>query len=185
MSFQIFKSNLTRVMESEPASIDDFASAIVREYDSMIKRGTDLLNAVPIQKGNTEAMKSLLVAILNSNNVIQQGQIDIGKYGPAFQAYWTGAIGALFPPPAIPAPGTIQNIASNTHVIANPGSWTLKIPMPPTLSTKTFIDILALAAQVHLTTVQGLIVTTSLYPTAPAPTPGPGVVNWTSYNVPG
>ena len=185
MSFSVFKANLIRFMETEPQSLDDFASKIVTEYDAAVKRGTDLLNAVPIQKGNTEAMKSVLVGILTGNSAMQSGQTDIGKYGPAFQAYWTGAVGALFPPPAIPAPGTMQNIASTQHIIVNPGSWSLKIPTPPTLSTKTFVDLLALGAQVHLTTVQGLIITNSLYPTAPAPTPGPGVVNWTGYNIPG
>lgn len=184
MSYTVFKSNVLRSMESEPDSVRDFADILVREYDGLIKRGTDLLNQVPIQKGNTETMKSILVAILTSNSAIKSGQIDIGKFGPAFQAYWTGAIGALFPPPTIPAPGTMQNIASSTHIISNPGQWSIKLPLPPTLQIKTFIDILCLAIQVHLTTVQGLIITTSLYPTAPAPTPGPGVVNWTGFNVP-
>ena len=65
----------------------------------------------------------------------------------------------------------IQNIASNTHIIVNAGNWSTSFPTPPTNSISQFVDILTLGIQTHLTTVQGMIITTSLYPTALTPTP--------------
>ena len=83
------------------------------------------------------------------------------------------------------APGSFQNIVSNTHIIVNPGTWSSSIPTPPTTSPTAWIDPLTLGIITHLPTIQGLIVTTSLYPTAPTPTPAPGIINWTGYSIPG
>ena len=185
MSLSTFKSNLIRFMESEPQSSDDFAKTLTREYDLAVKRGGDLLNSVPLQKGNTEGMETILKLFLKSNMSKQSGVLDIQDWGFSFLTYWMPAQGALFPVPAIPAPGTIQNISSNTHILVNPGNWSTSFPTPPTNSISQFVDILTLGIQTHLTTVQGMIITTSLYPTAPAPTPGPGIINWTGYVIPG
>jgi len=38
--------------------------------------------------------------------------------------------------------------------------------------------------QVHLFSLKGMYMTTSLYPSAPAPIPGPGVLQWVGYSIP-
>ena len=52
----------------------------------------------------------------------------------------------------------------------------------PTDNTGLLVDEFIRYATQHLTTVTGIITTTSLYP--PLGTPGPGIVNWTGYTVP-
>ena len=185
MSLNVFKTQLLRYMQTEPETSDDFAEYLTSQYDAAVKRGYDTLNLVPIQTGNTNTMEAVLKALFKKNNTILSGVLTIADYGPAFQSYWTGAQGALFPLPVIPAPGSFQNIVSNTHIIVNPGVWSAVIPTPPTTSPTAWIDALTLGIITHLPTIQGLIVTTSLYPTAPAPTPAPGIINWTGYSIPG
>jgi len=185
MSLNLFKSNLIRYMSTEPDSSDDFAEYLTSQYDGAVKRGTDLLNAVPLQTGNTATMELILKGFFRMNNFKQSGTLNIQDWGPAFKAYWLGAQGGLFPPPAIPADGTIQNISSQVHLIINPGQWSTNITTPPTNSVKSFVDVLALAIVAHLMTVEGIIITTSLYPTAPTPLPWPGVRTWKGYQIPG
>jgi putative chitinase len=52
----------------------------------------------------------------------------------------------------------------------------------PTDNTGVIVDEFIRYATQHLTTVTGIISTTSLYP--PLGTPGPGIINWTGYTVP-
>jgi putative chitinase len=51
----------------------------------------------------------------------------------------------------------------------------------PTDNTGVIVDEFIRYATQHLTTVTGVISTTSLYP--PLGTPGPGIINWTGYTV--
>lgn len=51
----------------------------------------------------------------------------------------------------------------------------------PTKNTSLIVDDFISAAIQHLTTVSGIITTTSLYP--PASTPAPGIIQWTGYNI--
>ncbi len=53
----------------------------------------------------------------------------------------------------------------------------------PTNSTSLIVDDFINYATQHLTTVGGVISTISLYPAAPTPIPGPGVISWTGYTV--
>lgn len=184
MSLSTFKSNLIRYMSTEPESIDDFAKTLTREYDGAVKRGFDTLNSVPLQKGNTEGMETILKFYLKGNMYKKSGVLNIQEWGPAFITYWMPSQGALFPVPVIPAPGTMQNIASVSHLIVSPGVWSTAFPLPPTDSISNFVDILSLAIINHLTTIQGLIITNSLYPTAPTPIPGPGIIQWVGYTIP-
>ena len=39
-------------------------------------------------------------------------------------------------------------------------------------------------AKIHLFTLQGMFMTTSLYPSVPSPIPAPGVANWVAYMIP-
>ena len=48
-----------------------------------------------------------------------------------------------------------------------------------------FINSFVTAAQIHLTTVSGIINTISLYPAGPSTVPGPGVIVWNTFTVPG
>ena len=51
----------------------------------------------------------------------------------------------------------------------------------PNNNTEIIIDSFILMAKIHLTTVSGITITTSLYPGGFV---GPGIINWTGYNVP-
>ena len=52
----------------------------------------------------------------------------------------------------------------------------------PTDNSELFLDQLISSIQSHLPTIEGIYLTTSLYP--PAMTPGPGIVNWKGYTIP-
>jgi len=53
--------------------------------------------------------------------------------------------------------------------------------IPPTKNAALIVDDFISYATLHLSTVSGIINTVSLYP--PIGTPGPGIINWTSYMV--
>ena len=53
--------------------------------------------------------------------------------------------------------------------------------IPPTKNSALIVDDFISYATTHLSTVSGVINTVSLYP--PIGTPGPGIINWTSYMV--
>jgi len=187
MSWAIFKSNVQQVADN-PGSIQDIgrvANLYATEYDSAIRRGRDLINQVSIQQGNVSAMESLInLALLNGQNNPSPSFSLITEMGNAVLAYWTGAIMSPFPIPALPAPGTVQNISVTSNIVLSPGTWTPVPPTQPSNSTSPFIDLFISTATTHLSTISGIINTVSLYPTAPTPTPGPGVINWTGYFVP-
>jgi putative chitinase len=51
----------------------------------------------------------------------------------------------------------------------------------PTDNSELFLDQLIASIQTHLPTIEGIYMTTSLYP--PAMTPGPGIVKWIGYTI--
>jgi putative chitinase len=51
----------------------------------------------------------------------------------------------------------------------------------PTDNSEVFLDQLIASIQTHLPTIEGIYMTTSLYP--PAMTPGPGIVKWIGYTI--
>jgi len=53
--------------------------------------------------------------------------------------------------------------------------------IPPTKNHELLIDEFIRYAQQHLTTVSGIVNTISTYP--PLNTPGPGIANWSGFNV--
>ena len=193
MSWGIFKSNMKGYM-SNPigvASLQVFAKKLTVEYDMCIRRGIQGLNLCTIQKGNTSVMEALVVAALLKCFAIQKGPIPpptspiIKELGNAVKAYWAGATMNPFPIPPIPAPGAIQNIVVTNNICINPGTWPVPIELPAVNTPNFFLDIFVLSAQIHLLTLKGMIYTTSLYPSAPSPIPGPGVINWSGYIIPG
>lgn len=186
MSWAVFKSNILRQTQNGMDNIDDVASIWASEYDACIKRGFDLLNFIPIQNGNKALAESLFKIGLITGGASNSPSFSlINEFGKGVVAYWTGAIMKNAPIPIIPAPGSIQNLSVVSNLVLSPGSWTPAPPTPPNNSASLMIDMFVLSATTHLLSVSGLISTISLYPSAPAPVPGPGVINWTGYTIPG
>lgn len=188
MSWSIFKLNVLRVMKNQ-SSIDSFdavASVFAKEYDAAVKRGKDFINFESVQRGNTQIMESLFkVALLKGLSTPPGGNFSLpNEFGNGVKAYWTGAQMAPFPIPLIPAPGSIQNIQVVQNIVTTPGTWPKYPPLKPAKQVETIVDQFILAAIVHLFTIGGLIQTVSIYPAAPSPIPGPGVISWKGYLVP-
>ena len=141
MSLEIFKQNMLSYMQNQKGieSYGDFAKKLTMEYDMAVKRGFDSVNNITIAKGNTDLMESTLNGILNT--ALQQSDGEhpiITNLGPAFIAYWTGATMSSVPPPLVPSPGSILNIATISSFITDPGIWqptdvaVKPLPTPPT-----------------------------------------------------
>lgn len=186
MSWQLFKANIKRRVD-RPDSIDSIgqvAELWATEYDAAIKRGRDATNFVTIQTGNKAGMEGLFRLGLQIGLTTNSPTFSlINEFGKGVLSYWTGATMQPFPIPVIPAAGSIQNIAVISNNVTIPGTWSPAPPIPPVPTTDTFIDTFILFATTHLSTVQGMVTTTSLYPAAPTPIPGPGIVPWFGYTV--
>lgn len=186
MSWQIFKSNIKRRVDRPESveNIDDVASLWATEYDLAIKRGRDANNFVTIQNGNKQGMETFFRLGLQMGSLSNSPSFQlINEFGKGVVTYWTGATMQPFPIPVLPAPGSIQNIAVLSNNVTIPGTWSPAPPIPPQPTTDVFIDTFILFATTHLSTVQGIVNTTSLYPAAPSPVPGPGVIPWFGYTV--
>jgi hypothetical protein len=126
MSLEIFKQNMLSYMRNQPGinSYGEFAKKLTLEYDMAVKRGMDTVNGVTLGKGNTELMEATLNGILATALQQPSGEHPIiTNMGPAFIAYWTGGSMAAGPPPVIPSPGAVINIATVGSMITNPGTW--------------------------------------------------------------
>ena len=126
MSLEIFKQNMLSYMQNQAGinSYGEFAKKLTLEYDMAVKRGFDSVNSITVSKGNTELMESTLNGILATAFQQPSGEHPIiTNMGPAFIAYWTGATMSAVPPPIIPSPGAILNIATVSSMITNPGTW--------------------------------------------------------------
>lgn len=186
MSWQVFKSNIKRRAD-RPESIDDIdqvAEMWANEYDAAIKRGRDATNFVTLQNGNKSAMQNffrlgLQMGSLNNSPSFQL----INEFGKGVITYWSGAVLQPVPIPVIPATGAVQNISVISNNVTIPGTWSPAPPTPPSNSTDVFIDTFILYATIHLSSVQGIVNTTSLYPSVPSPIPGPGIIPWFGYTV--
>ena len=127
MSLDIFKKNMLSYMQNQNGigSYGDFAKKLTQEYDAACKRGFDSINSgILVQKGNTELMEASLNSILA--NALQQSSGEhpiITNMGQAFISYWTGAQMSITPPPLIPSPGSVSNIAQLSNAITHPGIW--------------------------------------------------------------
>tara|TARA_B100001564_G_scaffold354749_1_gene365864 strand:+ start:88 stop:885 length:798 start_codon:yes stop_codon:yes gene_type:complete len=193
MSWGIFKSNMKRYMANPigVATLQAFAKKLTTEYDLCMRRGIQGINLCTIQKGNKDIMETLVILALTKCFAIQKPPKPVPlspilkELGPAVKAYWTGATMNPFPTPPIPAPGAIQNLLVTQNICINPGTWIAQFELPPVESQNFFINAFVLVAQIHLLTLKGMIYTTSLYPSAPSPIPGPGVISWSMYVIPG
>jgi len=188
MSWKLFKVNMLLYMNN-PLGIAtpvQFATKLAQEYDSCMRRGGQLIGKESVLAGNLPLMLSLItVAQAKAITKTQPAKHDfLADVGKAVEGYWTGATLQPFPIYPIPAPGSIQNIILNSGLVTNPGKWP-KVPFEiPTKSCLTFIEAFVMFAKIHLFTLQGMFMTTSLYPSAPSPIPAPGVANWVGYIIP-
>ena len=189
MSWSLFKANILRKTNpnNNPSlNINEVATIWAEEYDACIKRGKDFINLESVQTGNVEIMKTLFRVALLKGLATPPG-VDfslVNEFGNGVKAYWTGAQMNPFPIPLIPSPGSIQNISVTSNIALNPGTWPIYPPLKPARKQETMVNMFILAAVVHLFSVGGIIQTTSLYPSAPTPVPGPGIINWTGYLIP-
>jgi surface antigen len=187
MSWATFKSNILDKANS-PENIDSIefvANLWATEYDKAIKAGKDLLHMVSLQNGNTAVMENLFKIALYQGQASNSPAFSlVTEFGKGVQAYWAGGIMNNYPIPIIPAPGSVQNIAVISNLVTSPGVWTPQPPIRPTDNTGLIVDQFILAATIHLTTVAGVVQTTSLYPAVPSPIPAPGILPWTGYMVP-
>jgi hypothetical protein len=187
MSWATFKSNILNKANS-PENIEDIdfvANLWATEYDKAIKAGKDLLHMVSLQNGNTSVMENLFKISLYQGQASNSPAFSlVSEFGKGVQAYWAGGIMNNYPIPMIPAPGSVQNVAVISNLVVNPGVWTPQPPITPNDNTGLIVDQFILAATIHLTTVSGVVQTTSLYPAVPSPLPAPGILPWTGYMVP-
>jgi LAS superfamily LD-carboxypeptidase LdcB len=185
MSWAIFKRNMSQFMSNPDAvkSSDDLAKILAREYEEALKRGYDQLNFISISGGQLELLELSFSATLRSGN-FKRNQYDvILELGKAIVSYWGTVQFNQFPPPIIPAPGSVSNISIQTSFVLSPGIWTPSpILLRPSITSNPFIDSFITSATRHLQTVSGNFITDSLYP--PALTPAPGIVPWSGYFVP-
>lgn len=184
MSWNIFKQNMNRFLSNvdNVTSTEMVADKWTFEYDSCMRRGYDFVNLAPIQKGNPELMKQLLKIALDTGKAKTSNFDFIGSLKSAITAYWSGGIMSPFPIPIIPAPGSYLNVAVNSNNVSNPGTWNPQSVLLPSNSSNLMVELFVLSAILHLQTVGGVIITTSLYP--PIGTPAPGIISWTGYTIP-
>jgi len=188
MSWGLFKRNVLRKTNPNFNTLDvnKVAKIWADEYDAAVKRGRDLLNQESINRGNKQIMETLFRVALLKGLATPPGQDFslVNEFGNGVKAYWAGAQMNPFPIPLIPAPGTIQNIAVNSNIVSNVGTWPMYPPIRPAKRQEIMINMFVLAAIVHLFSIGGFIQTTSLYPSAPSPIPAPAVIAWTAYLIP-
>jgi hypothetical protein len=182
MAWSVFKTTLLSSMQTNAFgnNTSGFARAFTNSYDFAVKSGFDIINKVPLAKGNNELMQSTLELLLIQTQLSPSLTL-LDVIGPAIIGYWTGAQSSLFPPPLLPAIGSIQNISTVSAPILSPGVWT-PLPTLPNNNSSIFLDLFISSAKIHLTTVGGLYSTISQYP-PPAPA-APAILPWSGYFIP-
>lgn len=188
MSWKLFKVNMLTYMNNPKGviSFNQYAAKLTLEYDMCMRRGGELIGKNPVAVGNVTLMTQLMiVAHLNALGATQPGKHAFLKdVGNAVKGYWTGATLQPFPVTPIPASGAVQNLLVNQALVTSPGKWP-NVPFEiPTTSSLSFINMMVLFMQIHLLSLKGMYLTTSLYPSVPSPIPAPGIVNWQAYSIP-
>lgn len=185
MSFAIFKINMYFFMKFPPEDRTpaDFASKLTKEYNNLIKRGGESLSKVSVNQGNTDLMEQLVnLALLKQSFSEDDTMLD--DIGESIKGYWLGATFNNFPVPIVPAPGSFQNQTLDNTFLINIGTWQPSGVMIKSASVLPFINKLIQYIQLHLLTLQGQFLTTSLYPGFPQVPPAPGVLPWQGYLIP-
>ena len=188
MSWKLFKVNMLLYMNNPLGVVayPQYAAKLATEYDMCMRRGGELINKNPVAAGNIPLFTTMMTvahttALTKGTPAKHAFLKDVGN---AVKGYWTGATLLPFPTPLIPAPGSVQNIIANSAMVTSPGTWP-NVPFEiPTDSCLTFLDMMVLFMQIHLLSLKGMYMTTSMYPSAPTPIPGPGIVQWVGYSIP-
>lgn len=186
MSLDIFKQNMLSYMQYQPGvkSNEAFAKYFTMQYDMLIRRSYQTINQVMIQKANTDLMEKMMVLAGQMALQKQSGLHDIiNQYGKAIKMYWIGATLYQFPIPIMPAVGAYLNVFTTSAYVTNPGEFPDMKLQYPTDNSVPFIDMLAIAIQIHLLSVEGMYNTISLYPGFPVVPPAPGFVFWKGFTV--
>jgi len=187
MSFALFKQNMLSYMGNQSGinSFSDFAKKLTDEYDMAVRRGFQTINQIPITKDNKQLMNTLVTLACSTALGVREGQHTfIDDIGKGVVGYWTVATLMTGIPPIIPATGAIQNVTTTSAFVTNPGQFPNVGPLITTLDSGVFLDKLIGAMQQHLTTIQGLYITISLYPGFPLVPPAPGIRSWTGFTIP-
>jgi len=190
MSWNNFKSIMNAYM-SNPNGVkskEDFAKQFTQAYDFAMITGSIVTRGfggapLPIQKGNKELMEKMVILACTVALTKQDRHTFIKDLGKAVLGYWSGATLQLIPP-SIPALGSFQNISSTTAIISNPGTWPETPPEFPTDDSANFLDMFIAYGTTHLTTIQAMVSTISLYPGFPLLPPAPGFITLTGYQLP-
>jgi lysophospholipase L1-like esterase len=146
MSWEIFRKNILNIaLRPENVNNTDLiAKAYAREYDLAVKRGGDVVNKVPLQKGNIKAMEAYFKKALDNGLNYNEKYDLVGEMGKGVIAYWstqqapTPLLPENQPPPTaiqmnrFPIPlvtieqlvsGVTANIVVNSNIVTNPGKW--------------------------------------------------------------
>jgi putative chitinase len=177
-----FKLQVKAVMEHEPQSLEDVAHIIAVAYDNVMKTppAGDLLNHNPVELGNVQLLENMIKIAFMQQKIspIQLPIINIMSNG--FIGYWTGATLSKMNTPLIPAAGSTSNLNITTNVCAVPG---IQVGIPFTYeglnNVDAFLDKFIMAANLHLTTLQGITMTNSVYP--PVGTVATGFIPWSGF----
>jgi hypothetical protein len=187
MSLQIFKNNMLSFMNNPIAisSTDIFAKRLTLEYDLAVRRGFETINQTRVISGNIALCENLIKLALTKSLSVSTGPHNvIADIGKGFVGYWSAATMSSFPPPIIPAVGSLYNLLTTSTIITNPGTWSYITPSQPTSNPGIFLDQLIAGISSHLPTVGGIYITLSVYPGFPLVPPLPGVVLWQGYTIP-
>ena len=156
MSFSIFKASMAAYMANPSGVVTSaqFANKLTTEYDMCVRRGFQTTNNIPLQTGNVAGMLALTTIACQKAFVVQTGPHNfIDDIGKAVISYWSGASLLVGIPPLIPADGSLSNLTTTNAIVTNPGNWTSFGPELPTSNTNDFLEILASAMQIHITTI--------------------------------
>jgi hypothetical protein len=93
MSWELFRQNVLNVV-SQPENINNIklvARTYATEYDACIRRGGDLINKIPLVKGDVIGMTRIFERAL-SNGLNSRVPYDLtGEMGKGVIQYWTNA----------------------------------------------------------------------------------------------
>ena len=187
MSFAIFKQNMLSYMQNQGSidSYNDFATKLTTEYDMAVRSGFQTINNIPLAKDNKKLMESMVKLACATSLTKTEGKHNfIDDIGKGVIGYWTGATLVTGIPPIIPATGAVQTLTSFSAFVTNPGTFPKVGLLIPTDDSSVFLDRLIQAMQQHITTIQGMYITLSMYPGFPLIPPAPGIRTFTGFTIP-
>lgn len=189
MSLSVFKNNLNQFLgrankDNPIQNQSEFASFLTLQYDTLIRSGFQTANNVPIQTGNISLMEQAINLILNKTLLENTSPTPIVEdIAQSFISYWTGSqLTFPAPPPTLPAPPCVVNLATISVITTNPGTITPIPRQQPSDDTNPFVDALADVIQSHLQTLQFQYTVNGLLPNG---APGVGTLIGSGFTVPG